>query len=76
MTLFHLLHLFHIISTTMYKSMYKSDLAAAAGVSSEVFKKWLRNDREQLKEMGVLPRSKLLNPAAVKYLCDKYVIFP
>ena len=43
-----------------------------AGAST--FRRWLKSDREQLKEMGVLPRSKLLNPAAVKYLCEKYVI--
>lgn len=58
----------------MFKSMYKSELADAAGVSMSTFKRWLKTDEQQLKEMGVLPRSKLLNPAAVKYLCEKYVI--
>ena len=56
--------------------MYKSELADAAGVSMSTFKRWLQTDKEQLKAMGCLPRSKLLNPAAVKYLCEKYVIFP
>ena len=58
----------------MYKSMYKSELAEAAGVSMSTFKRWLKTDKQQLKAMGCLPRSKLLNPAAVKYLCEKYVI--
>lgn len=58
----------------MYKSMYKSELAAAAGVGMSTFRRWLETDKERLKSLGCLPRSKLLNPAAVQYLCEKYVI--
>jgi len=28
-----------------YKSMYKSELARAAGVSSDTFRRWLQSDR-------------------------------
>ena len=56
------------------RAMYKYELARKAGVSSKTFARWLKNDTEKLIELGALPRSKLLPPPAVKYLCEKYVI--
>ncbi len=58
----------------MSKSMYKSELAEAAGTSLSTFRRWLQSDREELAKLGVGPKTKLLPPAAVKYLCEKYVI--
>lgn len=57
-----------------YKAMYKYELAAAAGVSSETFRKWLKTDRAVLEEMGIARQQQLLPPRAVRYLCDKYCI--
>ena len=57
-----------------YKAMYKYELAAAAGVSSETFRKWLLTDRPVLESMGITPKQQLLPPRAVRYLCDKYCI--
>lgn len=58
----------------MLKAMYKSELAAAAGVSLQTFRNWLQSDAEQLQALGVSRTSKVLPPAAVKYLTEKYVI--
>ncbi len=57
-----------------YKAMYKYELAAAAGVSTETFRKWLKSDKAVLEEMGVAKQQQLLPPRAVRYLCEKYCI--
>lgn len=56
------------------RSMLKSELAAAAGVSRATFRRWLRSDAEYLRSLGVKPKAKMLPPKAVKYLIDKYCI--
>ena len=52
----------------------KSEMADAAGVSMGTFRKWMKNEKEKLEEMGVGTHDKLLPPCAVKYLCEKYCI--
>ena len=59
---------------TRYKAMLKSELADAAGVSTTTFRKWLLSDHEELRLRGVMANAKLLTPAAVKYVCEKYCI--
>ena len=54
--------------------MYKYELAYAAGVSSQTFRRWLITDRAALKAMGVSVKQRLLPPKAVHYLCEKYDI--
>ena len=54
--------------------MYKSELADAAGVSRETFRRWLRSDRQQFAQWHIPVKAKLLPPHAVRYLCEKYVI--
>lgn len=54
--------------------MYKNELAMAAGVSSETFRRWLLTDKAILDEMGITRKQKLLPPKAVRYLCEKYDI--
>ena len=56
------------------QAMLKSELARAAGVSRDTFRKWLQQDRQQLASCGMLPRSRLVPPRAVEYLCEKYCI--
>ena len=56
------------------KSMLKSELAAAAGVSKDTFRRWLLTDAEFLRKQGVKPKAKMLPPNVVKYLIDKYNI--
>lgn len=60
--------------TSTYKAMYKNELAAAAGVSRTTFRRWLLADRAQLERLGCSLNCHLLNPASVKFLCEKYVI--
>lgn len=59
-----------------YKSMYKYELANAAGVSIDTFRSWLKSDKAFLTSMGITPRQQLLPPKAVRYLCEKYDIDP
>ena len=56
------------------KSYTKAQLADAAGVSPEPFRRWLRSDRAVLEANGILPTTKLFPPKVVKYLCEKYAI--
>lgn len=56
------------------KAMSKSELAAAAGVSRETFRRWLKSEAEYLQSQGLLPTSKLLPPNVVNYLIAKYCI--
>jgi hypothetical protein len=58
----------------MSKSRTKTELSRAAGVSTETFRRWLQSDQEFLHAHGVGPKSKILPPKVVRYLCDKYAI--
>lgn len=57
-----------------YKAMYKNELAQIAGVSRDTFRRWIKSDEETLRSLGCKKKDQLLNPAAVRYLCEKYVI--
>ena len=57
-----------------YKSMYKNEIARAAGVSTATFRTWMKSDKQALETMGITPRQQLLPPVAVRYLCEKYDI--
>ena len=57
-----------------YKSMYKNEIARAAGVSMATFRTWLKSDKQALDAMGITPRQQLLPPVAVRFLCEKYDI--
>lgn len=61
-------------SLSTMKAMYKSELARAAGVSYSTFRKWISTEKETLQQLGATPRSQLLTPAAVEYLCKRFVI--
>ncbi len=50
--------------------MYKYELAQMAGVSNDTFRRWLK----VLHSLGCKKNDQLLNPAAVRYICEKYVI--
>lgn len=56
------------------KSMLKSELAAAAGVSRDTFRRWLHSDAAYFRSQHIDPNAKLLPPQVVRYLCDKYDI--
>ena len=56
------------------KSYYKYELARAAGVSTRTFGRWMSQQSEQLSQWGVTPRSQLLPPVAVEWICRQYGI--
>ena len=56
------------------KSYTKIELARAAGVSGETFRRWLRSDHAFLEAHHITPKTKMLPPIVVRYLCDKYDI--
>lgn len=56
------------------KAMYKFELAAYAGVSSKTLRRWMNSYQSELDDMGVARNSRLLPPAAVKFLCKKFAI--
>lgn len=56
------------------KAMSKFELAEAAGVSRETFRRWLRNDKAFFEVNNISPNAKILPPKVVKYLCEKYCI--
>ena len=57
-----------------YQSFYKYQLANATNVSLKTLNRWLKNDTEELQKRGLKKTDKLLNPAIVKFICEKYVI--
>ena len=56
------------------KAYTKIELARAAGVSGETFRRWLRTDKAFLEQHHITAKTKVLPPVVVKYLCDKYAI--
>lgn len=58
----------------MPKAMYRYELANAVGVSERTLRVWLKNDKKKLQQLGVTDKNRLLTPAAVKFICEKYVI--
>lgn len=56
------------------KAMYKGELAAYAGVSTRTLRRWLEPYKGQLSDLGVKAENQLLNPKAVKFICEKFAI--
>ena len=56
------------------KAMLKSELATAAGVSTDTFRRWLHSDTDYLRSQGITPKTKVLPPQVVRYICEKYDI--
>lgn len=56
------------------KAKSKSELAAAAGVSLDTLRKWLKACQGDLEAVGYDPRARVLPPSAVKFLAEKYCI--
>lgn len=54
----------------MSKFRTRSELAKAAGVSLRTLCLWMRQD----ERLAALPRHKLIPPADVDYMCEKYNI--
>ena len=61
-------------TTRLKRINFWNELARLAGVSDNTFRRYLNTRREELAEMGVAPRAKLLPPRAVKFIIDDYCI--
>ena len=55
-----------------YHPMYKSEIAAAAGVSLRTLYNWLQTDKEAFEAMHISPKKHLLPARVVRYLDEKY----
>ena len=56
------------------KAMYKSELAAYAGVTTRTLRRWLKPYQQQLTELGMQPKDQLVNPSALKFICKTLCI--
>ena len=56
------------------KAMYKSELAAYAGVCTKTLRRWMEPYQKELAELGVRHKDQILNPKAIKFLCEKLSI--
>ena len=54
------------------KSYFKYELARAAGVSYSTFRRWLKQQDEQLAQWDISPQQQLLPPIAVMWICKKW----
>ena len=54
------------------RSYLKSELARAAGVSYSTFRRWLKQQDEQLAQWDISPQQQLLPPIAVMWICKKW----
>ena len=56
------------------RSMLKSELARAAGVSTRTFSRWLAKDSQLMRKHGITKHSHIIPPKAVRFLCHYYGI--
>ena len=56
------------------KSVYKNELAEAAGVSYTTFYRWLAGNRMMLASSEVKPSTKMLPQRAVEWICREYSV--
>ena len=54
--------------------MSKQQLADAAGVSVKVLMNWCKPFRSEFEKMGLKPKDKVLPPAIVKTIAEKFCI--
>ncbi len=56
------------------KAMLKSEIARAAGLSTNTLRRWMLSRQQVLRKMGVTHTQRLLPPKAVKYICHEFGI--
>ena len=54
--------------------MKKREFATHAGISPRTLSRWCQQQREPLRILRVKPKSSILTPQAIIYLCDYYSI--
>ena len=53
------------------KAKSKDQIAHAAGISTELLRRWMLTHRQQITALGVAPTRKLLPPRAVKFIAHE-----
>ena len=56
------------------KAMYKNEIAAAAGVSVRTLSQYIKTLLNEKEFAEYKPKTRLLNPAQVKLIVDRYCI--
>ena len=56
------------------KSMSKSELALAAGISLSTLARWMKPYRHELEVLGLKPGMRVLPPRVVKFLVEQFCI--
>jgi len=56
------------------KSMSKSELALAAGISLSTLARWMKPYRHELEALGMKPHMRVLPPRVVIFLVDQFCI--
>ena len=59
-------------SMSKVKAMSKSELADRAGVSLNTLNKWCKPFLQDLEQLGLQPRDRLLSPAVVRFIPISY----
>ena len=52
----------------MYRAMYKSELAAVAGLSRRTFSRYVQQQQAELTKLGISPKTQLLPPRGEDFL--------
>lgn len=58
----------------IFKALSKQEFAEDAGISMAKLREWTKESNEQLQALGVNRKTKMLPPAAVKLLAEKYQV--
>lgn len=60
----------------IYKALSKQEFADDAGIQPSKLRQWLKDTQDQLDTVGLGKEAKILPPAAVRILAEKYQVFP
>lgn len=60
----------------IYRGLSKAEFAEDAGVSPAKLRRWMQEHQTKLTELGVTSKTKVMPPAAIKFLAETYQVFP
>lgn len=60
----------------VFKALSKAEFAEDAGIKLNKLREWIKDNETILDELGLAKRDKILPPAAVKFLAEKYQVVP
>ena len=60
----------------IYKSLSKQELIQDANISQYILRQWLHQSADILRQFNVSPKAKVLPPAVVRLLSERYQFMP